>query len=701
MDKKFFSENKLTEEQFAKTETTETAKNGESSYLSEPRYMELFNSVGDAIYIQNEDGTFIDVNEVALNMYGYPKEEILGNTPEMFSAPGKNDLSVLADFIKESFNGLQHKFEFWGKRKNGEIFPKEVVLNPGMYNGRKVVVATAREINDRKKFEEKIKSNEIRLEAMLQLTKMNNKSKKEITNFSLQQAVKLTSSQYGYLAFVNNDESLLEMFSWSEEAYKDCKIENMQFIYEVEKTGLWGDTIRQRKAIITNDYLKEKKPDKSYPEGHVNITRHLGVPIFDEDKIVALVGVGNKTEPYDDSDIKQLTLFMNAFRDLLMRKKTEEELQSIHLRLITLFKNISDVVLYETGGEEEFITENIERMLGFSVENFLFNNKFFSTLIHPNFKEIVENKINDWYLSENNTHENLKLEYPCKCKNGNYIWIENYMTKIKKTGKNDYLLGIIQNIDERKKNEERLTSISDELRELNLNKDKFFSIIAHDLRGPFNSLLGFSSVLQDDIEGLNKEELMEYAGYIHSSSKKLYNLVENLLQWSRIQTGRMEYQPIKIDLYEVVYKIFELVNSIAITKKINLSNELKNNLFVYADQNMLYSILQNLISNSLKFTNTGGSITIKANEFNEFTEISVEDTGIGIKKYNVEKLFRIDVSFTSTGTAQEEGTGLGLIICKELVEKNKGKIRVESVFGKGSKFIFTIPKWGYKYFKQF
>ena len=699
MDKKYKVVNTDKETQNIHNAKSEHYKSESPALTNETEYIDLFNSVGDAIYIQDENGTFLEVNTTALNMYGYEKKEIIGKTPEMLSAPGKNDTEKIINYLKDAFNGIQQKFEFWGIRKNGEVFPKEVVLNKGFYNGKRVIIATAREISDRKKNEDKILLNEIRLEAMLQLNKMSNSSKKDITNYTLQEAVKITSSQYGYLAFVNKEETILEMFSWSEGAYKDCKIENKQFLYEINKTGLWGDTIRQRKPIITNDYLKEKNPERSYPEGHVNILRHLGVPVFDGNKIVALIGVGNKIEPYDETDIKQLTLLMNALRDLLMRKKTEEELRNIHLRLITLFKNISDVVLYETGGKEEFITENIEKILGYSVENFIMNNKFFSTLIHPDYKNDIEKITNEWYASDNNSGENLKLEYPCKCRDGKFIWIENYMIKAKGL-ENDYLLGIIQNIDERKKNEERLTKVSEALRELNFNKDKFFSIIAHDLRGPFNSLLGFSTVLQEDLDWLNKEEITEYASFIHSSSKKLYNLVENLLQWARIQTGRMEYQPIKIDLYEAVFKIFELFNSMAITKKINIWNDVKNNIFVYADQNMLYSILQNLISNSLKFTNTGGSVTIKAKELIESIEISVADTGIGIKEKDLEKLFRIDVQFSKAGTAEEEGTGLGLILCKELIEKNRGKIRVESIYGKGTAFIFTIPKWGHKYFKQ-
>jgi signal transduction histidine kinase len=303
-----------------------------------------------------------------------------------------------------------------------------------------------------------------------------------------------------------------------------------------------------------------------------------------------------------------------------------------------------------------------------------------------------------WYDKENNYNENLKLEYPCKRSDDSYIWIQNNMVKIKSNENNNYILGIIENIDERKKNEESMTKLYEELKDLNINKDKFFSIIAHDLRGPFNNLLGFSKVLQDDLDILSKDEMREYSGYIYTSSRNVYDLVENLLQWSRIQTGRMEYQPIKIDLYEEIFKITELFRSNAIAKKINLINEVNNNLFVYADQNMLHSVLQNLLSNAIKFTNSAGNIILEAESLDDFIEISISDTGIGIKKDDMKKLFRIDIQFTNPGTENEEGTGLGLILCKELIEKNKGVIRVESIHGKGSKFTFSVPKWTTKYF---
>ncbi|MCX6164140.1 MAG: PAS domain-containing sensor histidine kinase, partial [Ignavibacteriae bacterium] len=287
----------------------------------------------------------------------------------------------------------------------------------------------------------------------------------------------------------------------------------------------------------------------------------------------------------------------------------------------------------------------------------------------------------------------LKVEYPCKRADGTYIWIEDFLQKETTPDGKNFIIGIMIDITERKKQMEQLQLYTNELKNLNSSKDKFFSIIAHDLRSPFNGLLGFSTVMLEELHELTPAEIKEYAGYIHASAKTVYNLVDNLLQWSRIQTGRIEYQPIKIDLYEEVFKTVELFNSNAITKRIKIFNDIQTNTFVFADQNMLRSILQNLISNGIKFTKIGGSIKISSKEKDKNIEIEIADTGIGIEMKDIVKLFRIDSQFSKLGTSNEEGTGLGLILSKELVEKNKGQIWVKSTLKKGTSFLFTLPKW--------
>ncbi|MGE5497329.1 MAG: sensor histidine kinase, partial [Syntrophothermus sp.] len=231
-----------------------------------------------------------------------------------------------------------------------------------------------------------------------------------------------------------------------------------------------------------------------------------------------------------------------------------------------------------------------------------------------------------------------------------------------------------------------------ELQELNASKDKFFSILAHDLRSPFNGLLGFTNYLVEDLDSLSKEEVRNFATQIQGSAKLLFNLIENLLQWTRLQSGKMQCQPIRLDVSEVVTDVISVLIGNAIRKNISLRSEMQHYSYAFADQNMLYSTFQNLIANAIKFTNSGGEVRITGEYRDDFLEVCISDTGIGIRKDDMEKLFRIDVQHSTIGTSKEKGTGLGLILCKELVEKQGGTITIESEFGKGTRFKFTLPK---------
>lgn len=229
------------------------------------------------------------------------------------------------------------------------------------------------------------------------------------------------------------------------------------------------------------------------------------------------------------------------------------------------------------------------------------------------------------------------------------------------------------------------------LQDLNISKDKLFSIIAHDLKGPFQPLLGISDILVEEYDSLDSEERAKFIKEMNNSLKNQYKLLENLLDWSRLQTGRMPYSPENINLFETIESNFQIFKPKAESKNITLLNNVPQNIFVFADVYMLQSIIQNLVSNSIKFTNNSGTITAKAKSESDKVVISISDTGVGISKSDIDKIFKIDMQYTTLGTEKEKGTGLGLIICKELVEKNGGKIWIESEINSGSEFFITLP----------
>ena len=242
----------------------------------------------------------------------------------------------------------------------------------------------------------------------------------------------------------------------------------------------------------------------------------------------------------------------------------------------------------------------------------------------------------------------------------------------------------------------KLLESEKELKRINATKDKFFSIIAHDLKNPFNSLLGFTDLMKNDFDSLEEYELRKFIDLIYESSKQGFNLLENLLQWSRSQTNRIAFDPVETELKNLVNRSTELLAPNARKKLIDLIVDIPNNIKLKADEEMLSTVIRNLLSNAIKFTSAKGKVKITAKKFAHRIELMVIDTGIGIPEENIPKLFRIDVQVSSFGTENEKGTGLGLILCKEFVEKHGGKIKVTSEWKNGSEFKVILPLAKYK-----
>jgi signal transduction histidine kinase len=241
-----------------------------------------------------------------------------------------------------------------------------------------------------------------------------------------------------------------------------------------------------------------------------------------------------------------------------------------------------------------------------------------------------------------------------------------------------------ENFLELKTNEEKLTA-------LNATKDKFFSIIAHDLKNPFNVLVGLSDIVINDPDVRHSEDFEEIMDGIFKTAKSGYNLLDNLLVWARSQTGGLEYKPEMVNLSEIVATNMAFFSESAKAKNIDVCSSVPSILEVYADYNMMSFIVRNLLNNAIKFSYPNGKIEIRANKRNDFHVFTIQDFGTGMKTETMEKLFKIESTNPSTGTANETGTGLGLLICKEFVEKNSGEIWVESEKGIGSSFHFSIP----------
>lgn len=268
-------------------------------------------------------------------------------------------------------------------------------------------------------------------------------------------------------------------------------------------------------------------------------------------------------------------------------------------------------------------------------------------------------------------------------KDGSEIHLIISATKVYNENAPICLMALFVDITELKLMEERLKELNDE-------KDRFVSIIAHDLKSPFNAILGFSELLNDDYHNLTDKEKQMYIDVVYKSAKNVFKLLENLLQWSSIRKGVIEIKKENLDLKAHIEECCAIYSAEAQKKKIHLHNNIPENTGICADSNSVKTIFRNLISNAVKFTSGGGTVTIDSVRYNNHVEISVTDNGTGIHPDTLEKLFRVG-NKSEPGTNREKGTGLGLILSRDLIEKNGGTIQVESELGKGTRFIVIFP----------
>lgn len=289
------------------------------------------------------------------------------------------------------------------------------------------------------------------------------------------------------------------------------------------------------------------------------------------------------------------------------------------------------------------------------------------------------------YVTAFDKREAFLMEYRMKNRFGEYRWIRDFGRPFYDLD-NSFLgyIGSCYDITEIKNNELRLT-------ELNATKDKFVSIIAHDLKSPFSSIIGFSEHLIELVKEKNYSQIDEIANVILKSSNRVMDLLTNLMTWSQLESGRMPFNPEYFDISTIVLEAISLFKPNAEQKSISIENKISVNSQVYADKEMISTIIRNLISNAIKFTNTNGKISISGEKLIDIFVFQIRDEGVGVSKERISRLFKIAENESTSGTYNEKGTGLGLILCKEFIEKNNGKIWVESTIGKGSLFSFSLP----------
>jgi PAS domain S-box-containing protein len=422
-----------------------------------------------------------------------------------------------------------------------------------------------------------------------------------------------------------------------------------------------SDCLEKGKNIYDEKIYFSKWKKKTY-------LRYFITPVFDRKKNVrnAIINVEDITHSKEAQESKERS--EEKYRILV-----ENSLQAM-------------VIIQEDG--LIFANSRMEELTQYSFNELVEKGpNWIKDFIHPDDLERVSRILNESFKNQRIPERN---EMRIFRKDRKIRWVETLGTLVNFQGK-DAILLVAMDITDKKEAQAVLVESEKTLRNVNAMKDKFFSIIAHDLKNPFNAIIGFSNLLYEAYDNFDEQQRKSFIKNICDASESTFKLLQNLLEWARTQTGSFEFIPETIDLSIITNENISVLKSSADNKKIEIKSNIPYNSIVFADENMTKAIIRNLISNAIKFTNEEGKVDISVIKNKNMMQVTVADNGTGISKENISRLFRIDDPFKAPGTANEQGTGLGLILCKEFVEKNGGKIWVESEIGVGSRFIFTLP----------
>jgi PAS domain S-box-containing protein len=381
-------------------------------------------------------------------------------------------------------------------------------------------------------------------------------------------------------------------------------------------------------------------------------------------------------------------MLLSVVRDIADRKQAELSLQESwqNLKQAQQIARLGNWELDHTINKLTW-SDEIFRIFNCEPQEFKATYEAFLEFVHPDDRE----KVDTIFKKSLQTKQPYEIIHRLLLEDGSIRHVkEKCDTIFDQTGKPINSKGIVLDITEIKEKESKLQQYSVKLEELNATKDKFFSIVSHDLKNPFNAIMGFAALAIEKLKNKEYEKVGRYCELIYQNTKHSDNLLKNLLQWSRLQREKTDFTAEQMNLQHIVNNIAGLHKANYQEKNIQLHIHIPGNLFVNTDSFMLETTIRNLLSNAIKYTHKGGRVEILAVQENDKTRISVKDNGVGIKQEHKGKLFRIESSYSTPGTGNEKGTGLGLILCKEFVEKLGGNIWVESQEGKGTTFHFTV-----------
>ena len=590
------------------------------------------------------------------------------------------DQTARNHFYNEIYkSGKIENFETKFKNKNGQIFTCLISGEKITFRNTPCIISVLIDISDRKKAENEmnvlfeIVQGVVNTSDLYELLKIIHQSLKKVLYaencfFALHER---QTGLFSFPYFVDKYDQPPE----PQELYKSCT----SYVYETGKSIVITPAVFRR-LVDLNKIALVGSPSPSW----------IGIPLKTSSRTIGVLVLQHYSveNVYREEHLQFLDSIGSQVANVIERKRAENELEISHSLVSATLESTADGILVvdKSGKITNFNSKFVEL---WRIPESILQMRDDETMLAFVLNQLKEpeqfmNKVQEIY----NNDEEVSTDF-ITFKDGKIF--EIYSQSQVFNGKSVGRVWSFRNITEQKKTLKALHQSETKFRELNATKDKFFSIIAHDLKSPFNGILGFSNLLTDQIRAKDYDGIEEYAEIIQYSSQKAIDLLMNLMEWSRSQSGRMDFNPERIEIGFLIGEVFELSNIAAIQKSIQFTTVQSEPLMVNIDKEMISSVLRNLISNAIKFTHPGGKIELKVEKTEKDLLVTVSDNGIGIEKKELAKLFRIDESYSLPGTHNEKGTGLGLVLCKEFIDKHKGTIWAESETDLGSRFCFKIP----------
>jgi len=520
--------------------------------------------------------------------------------------------------------------------------------------------------------EEALRLDESRLEAVWQISQMTKATLKEITDFALEEGVRLTKSKIGYLAFMNKDETVLTMQAWSRTAMQECAVTDEPLVYPLETTGLWGEAARQRRPIITNDYAAPNPYKKGYPEGHVEIRRHLNIPVFDGDHIVAVAGVGNKDDDYDEPDVRQLTLLMNGMWWQIKRKRAEEALTAE--RKLLIHTCMDGIMAHDMTGTLLIFNETAARILGYEPEEVIGKMNIRELYASGQAQEI-QGKIHDPAFGGSGILEN--YETWIRHKDGTLIPIWLSARLLYEDDREIGIMGHFRDLRERKRMEEELLR-SERLAVLG----KMAAHISHEIKNPLMLIGGFARQVLKDL-AQDPQKNLEKLQIIVDEVRRLEDFLVEVGSYAKFS----EPQKSPGNLNDLIREICQRLEPSLREGNIELVLELDPNLpEMQFDPGHLRQVILNIAKNGIEAMETGGTLTIATGRESGRILVQICDTGVGIPPEVQAKIFQPFFS------SKPKGSGLGLAISQKIIEAHQGEIAIASEPHQGTRVTIYLKE---------